>query len=128
MADTKQLVGILGAGTMGAGIAQVAASAGWTVELMDVDEDTVRASIEGITKRLDRLVEKGRMIAEERDAVASRLLVATTQECFGDCELVIEAIVENIDVKADRIDVKTLNQYAGQLAVSIGLASRVRRW
>ncbi|MCH6551884.1 MAG: 3-hydroxybutyryl-CoA dehydrogenase, partial [Planctomycetes bacterium] len=60
-------VGIIGAGTMGAGIAQVAATSGWVVELMDVDEPTVRAAIDGIGRRLDRLVEKGRLAPEKRD-------------------------------------------------------------
>ena len=60
-------VGIIGAGTMGAGIAQVAASAGWRVELMDVDESTVRNAIDRIAKRFDRLVEKERITQQQRD-------------------------------------------------------------
>ena len=84
---------------MGAGIAQVAASSGWTVELMDVDEPTVRAAIDGIRQRLDRLVEKGRMTADERDAVAGRLRVGDSAASFGSCELVIEAVVEDLDAK-----------------------------
>ena len=84
---------------MGAGIAQVAASSGWTVELMDVDEPTVRAAIDGIRKRLDRLVEKGRMTADKRDAAVGRLRVSGSPASFGACELVIEAIVEDIDAK-----------------------------
>lgn len=98
MADSH--VGIIGAGTMGAGIAQVAASAGWTVELMDVDEPVVGRAIEGITKRLDRLVKKERLTTEERDDAASRLLVAASPNCFKKCELIIEAIVEDLDIKA----------------------------
>jgi len=93
-------VGILGAGTMGAGIAQVAACAGWIVHLMDVDEPTVRAAIGRIVGQLDRLVEKGRMTAEARDATAARLHAATSPRDFEDAKLVIEAIVENLDVKA----------------------------
>ncbi len=84
---------------MGAGIAQVAASSGWTVELMDVDEPTVRAAIKGIQRRLDRLVEKGRLTADERDAVAGRLRVAGSPASFASCELVIEAVVEDLDAK-----------------------------
>ena len=100
MNKTKHTVGIIGAGTMGAGIAQVASCAGWTVELMDVDADVVGKAIEGIKKRIDRLVEKGRMTSEQGDAASSRLLVATSPECFRGCELIIEAIVEDIDIKA----------------------------
>ncbi len=99
MADRFHSVGIIGAGTMGAGIAQVAATSGWTVELMDVDEPTVRAAIKGIQRRLDRLVEKGRMTADERDAVAGRLRVGDSAASFSSCELVIEAVVEDLDVK-----------------------------
>jgi 3-hydroxybutyryl-CoA dehydrogenase len=99
MAETRPTVAILGAGTMGAGIAQVAAMSGWTVELMDVGEATVRVAIEGIRTRLDRLVEKGRMTEAERDAAAAGLLVASTPECMAEADLLIEAIVEDLDVK-----------------------------
>lgn len=93
-------VGILGGGTMGAGIAQVAAMHGWMVELRDVDEPTARRAIAGIHRRLDQLVEKGRLSPEERDDAESRLCLARCPDCLGDCELVIEAIVERLDVKA----------------------------
>ena len=93
-------VGIIGAGTMGAGIAQIAAMACWTVELMDVDEATVHSAIEGICKRFDRLVEKERITQSQRDEAAKRLLVATTPECFNNCELIIEVVVEDLDIKA----------------------------
>ena len=99
MAESFSSVGILGSGTMGAGIAQVAAAAGWTVELMDVDERTVRNAIDDIHKRFDRLVEKERMTAEQRDDAFGRLRVGTTPDCLTDCELVLEAIVEDLDVK-----------------------------
>ncbi len=84
---------------MGAGIAQVAASSGWTVELMDIDEPTVRAAIDGVRKRLDRLVEKGRIKADERNAAVDRLRVAGSPASFGACELVIEAVVEDLGAK-----------------------------
>ena len=100
MADSSPTLGIIGAGTMGAGIAQVAAATGWIVELMDVDESTVRSAIEGITKRYDRLVDKGRFTPQQRGAAAARLLVATSSVCLSDCALIIEAVVEDLDVKA----------------------------
>ena len=93
-------VGIIGAGTMGAGIAQVAATSGWVVELMDVDEPTVRAAIDGIGRRLDRLVEKGRLAPEKRDDDAGRLRVAGSPLCFGSCDLLLEAVVEDLEAKA----------------------------
>ena len=97
-------VGLIGVGTMGAGIAQTAASCGWTVELMDVRTDVVRKSIAGIAKRFDRLVEKGRMSAEQRAAAAKRLKVATEPACLHDCDLIIEAVVEDIDVKVRALE------------------------
>jgi 3-hydroxybutyryl-CoA dehydrogenase len=98
--DRSTSVAIIGAGTMGAGIAQVAATAGWSVHLMDVDEATVRAAINGIAKRLDRLVEKGRIDTPERDAIAGRLHVAAAPSDLACCHLVIEAVVEDIELKA----------------------------
>lgn len=93
-------VGILGGGTMGAGIAQVAAMHGWMVELREVDEPTARRAVDSIVRRLDQLAEKGRLTPEERDDAESRLCLARCPDCLGDCELIIEAIVERLDVKA----------------------------
>ena len=93
-------VGIIGGGTMGAGIAQVAAMHGWTVELRDIDEPTARRAIDGIIERLDRLLEKNRLSVEEHDDAVSRLCVATGAGCLGECDLVIEAIIERLDIKA----------------------------
>jgi 3-hydroxybutyryl-CoA dehydrogenase len=98
---TNNSLTILGAGTMGAGIAQVAATAGWTVELKDVNEDVCRTAIDGIRQRLDRLVEKQRLTAEQRDAISGRLGVATCDDCIAPSALIIEAIVENLDVKTN---------------------------
>ncbi len=100
MTDRSSTLGIIGAGTMGAGIAQVAVATGWNVELMDVDEAIVRNAIDGITKRLDRLVEKKRITQEQRGDAAGRLLVASSSDCLSRCELVIEAVVEDLDIKS----------------------------
>jgi 3-hydroxybutyryl-CoA dehydrogenase len=97
--DSRHPVGIIGAGAMGAGIAQVAAMGGWTVQLMDVDPATVRKAIDGIQKRLDRQVEKGLLTRAQRDAVLSRLRIAAGGECFRNCDLLIEAIVEDLGAK-----------------------------
>lgn len=94
-------VGILGAGTMGAGIAQTAATSGWDVRLSDVDEATAAAAIEGIARRLDRLVEKGRLTAAQREAALGRLHASGDVGAFGDCDLVIEAVVEDLQTKID---------------------------
>ncbi|MHC4948195.1 MAG: 3-hydroxyacyl-CoA dehydrogenase NAD-binding domain-containing protein, partial [Planctomycetota bacterium] len=100
MTDPATTVAVIGTGTMGAGIAQVAVAAGWTARLLDVDEATARRAVDGVRARLDRLVEKGRLAADERDAAAGRLAVASDAADLGDCGLVIEAVVEDLDVKA----------------------------
>jgi len=99
MARDTHSVGILGAGTMGAGIAQVASQHGWIVQLMDVDDATVHQAIDSIRARFDRLVEKGRMTADDADAAKHRLHIAKAHANLASCELLIEAIVEDLDVK-----------------------------
>lgn len=118
MADSKHPIGIIGTGAMGAGIAQVAASAGWTVYLMDVDEAAVRKAIDGVGKRLDRLVEKAILTAEQRRKIAGRLKVASDPSAFAKCDLVIEAIVEDMNVKA-----KTLRAILPALRTDAVIAS-----
>jgi len=98
--NNKHTVAVLGTGTMGAGIAQVAAMHGWTVLLKDINEQVVCAAITGITKRLDRLVEKKRITTDERDTIAARLTVATSPQDLADCDLILEVVVENMDIKA----------------------------
>ncbi len=92
-------IGIIGAGTMGAGIAHVAAQGGWNVQLRDVDADVVDKAVSGVRARFDRNVEKGRMTPDERDAAAARLHVAVDRADFADAEIVLEAIVEDLAVK-----------------------------
>jgi 3-hydroxybutyryl-CoA dehydrogenase len=92
-------VGVIGAGTMGNGIAQVFAQAGFSVRLVDVAQpmlDRARATIE---KSLAKFVEKGKMTAADRDAASARLLTATSVDSLADADYVVEAIVENIDAK-----------------------------
>jgi 3-hydroxybutyryl-CoA dehydrogenase len=118
VSGSTNTVGILGTGTMGAGIAQVAAASGWTVLLADVDEPTARAAIEGISKRLDRLVEKGKLTAGQCDEAAARLGVATNPASFAPCHLIVEAVVEDLDIK-----VKVLRSVLGELADDAIIAS-----
>lgn len=92
-------IGIIGAGTMGAGIAQVAATSGWPVLMLDVDQPAVRHAIDSIRTRLDRQVQKGLLSAEQRDEIMPRLIAAKSAADLKDCDLVIEAIVEDLAVK-----------------------------
>ena len=92
-------VGILGAGTMGRGIAQVAATAGMPVRLFDTDTRPLDEAVGFIGSMLNRAAVKGRMSAEDARAAIGRIRVVGGLNGFSDCHLVIEAIVEDMDVK-----------------------------
>ncbi len=94
-------LGVVGAGTMGHGIAQVAAQAGLRVVLVDVVPAALERGLAGIGKGLDRLVAKGRLEAGERDGVLGRIETAGQLEAVAGCELVVEAVVERYQVKRD---------------------------
>ena len=92
-------VGVLGAGTMGAGIAQVAAQAGHEVVLVDLNQDILNKAKVGHEKVFARLVEKGKYSNEQADAVLSRISYSQAMADFGGTGIVIEAIIENLGVK-----------------------------
>ncbi|HBS19611.1 MAG TPA: 3-hydroxybutyryl-CoA dehydrogenase, partial [Flavobacteriales bacterium] len=92
-------VGVVGAGTMGSGIAQIAAQAGCEVVLVDSSEDALQRSQEKLGKVFARLVEKGRVTSSESESVQQRITHATTLESLAPCDMVIEAIVEDLDIK-----------------------------
>ncbi|MBN9312113.1 MAG: 3-hydroxybutyryl-CoA dehydrogenase [Chryseobacterium sp. 39-10] len=92
-------IGIIGAGTMGIGIAQVAASAGCKVYLYDTKPEQIQKSLVDLKQTLDRLVEKLKLSVEECNAIISSIHPCTTLSEFTPCDLVIEAIVENKEVK-----------------------------
>ncbi len=94
-------VGVLGAGLMGHGIAQVAAQAGYEVVLCEVDEDRLGNGVGKIEKQLARAVEKGRLGQEDADAVRARLSPTTSYADLADCDLVIEAITEDLARKLE---------------------------
>ncbi|HEY6494160.1 MAG TPA: 3-hydroxybutyryl-CoA dehydrogenase [Trebonia sp.] len=93
-------VGVVGAGLMGSGIAEVCARAGLDVVVREINEDAVAAGRTRITRSLDRGAAKGKLTHEERDAALSRLTVTADLGALGDRDLVIEAATENPDVKA----------------------------
>jgi 3-hydroxybutyryl-CoA dehydrogenase len=92
-------VAVLGCGLMGAGIAQVCAQAGRDVTVIEVADEYLNKGLGGIKKQLDKMVEKGKLSAEDRDGVISRLHGSTMLEDAAGAGIVIEAIIENIDEK-----------------------------
>jgi 3-hydroxybutyryl-CoA dehydrogenase len=92
-------VGVVGAGAMGAGIAQVAARAGHAVTLVDAVPGAAERAVGGIGTALRRLVDKGRLGADEADAVLGRITPAGSLDALPECGLVIEAVPEDLDLK-----------------------------
>lgn len=92
-------VGVLGCGLMGSGIAQVSAQAGYETVVRETEQSLLDRGFKGIEKSLGKFVEKGKLSAEDRDATVGRLKGTTSLEDFADCDVVIEAIVEDVDVK-----------------------------
>ena len=94
-------VGVCGAGLMGHGIAQVAAQAGFEVVLREVDADRLAKGVARIEKQLARAVEKGRMEQDDADAVKARIHGTTDYADFADCDLVLEAVTEDLAAKLE---------------------------
>lgn len=92
-------VGVVGCGLMGSGIAEVAAKSGFEVRVREVSNAAVEAGQKRIRKSMDRAVEKEKLSAEDRDAAWERLSFTTEVSELADCDLVIEAIVEDLEVK-----------------------------
>jgi 3-hydroxybutyryl-CoA dehydrogenase len=94
-----KIVGVIGAGTMGNGIAQVFAQSGFSVTLVDVAQPMLDRACKTIAKSLDKFVEKGRLTAEQRDATMARIGTATSIDRLAAADYVVEAIVENAATK-----------------------------
>ena len=92
-------VGVVGAGTMGNGIAHVFAQSGWTVALTDLSAPLLEKALATIRANLDRLVKKGAATAEARDAALARIVTGTDLGALADCDLVVEAATEREDLK-----------------------------
>ena len=92
-------VGVIGAGTMGNGIAQVFAQAGFTVRLVDVGQPMLDRARTAIDKSLAKFVEKGKLAAADKDATLGRLSTTTSLDLLSDADYIVEAIVENADAK-----------------------------
>ncbi|MFQ3294396.1 MAG: 3-hydroxybutyryl-CoA dehydrogenase [Natrialbaceae archaeon] len=102
--DTIDRFGVIGAGTMGSGIAQVAATAGYEVVMRDVEEEFLERGFETIEGSLDRFVDRDHLSEEEAEDVVGRIEGTTAMSDLADCDLVIEAVVEDLDVKETVFD------------------------
>ena len=96
--DIKK-IGVIGAGTMGTGIAQVAATSGFEVLLHDVEEDFLKKSLGKLDKSLSKLIEKGK-IEGDKDAILARIRTTTDLSDFKGVDFAVEAVFEDFDVKA----------------------------
>jgi len=94
-------VGVLGCGLMGSGIAQVAAQAGYEVVVREVEQKFLDKGLAGIKKSLGKFVEKGKMQQADMDSCMGRLKGSTDLNDLGDCDIVIEAIIENAELKKE---------------------------
>ena len=94
-----QKIGIIGAGTMGGGIAQVAAQSGYEVVLKDISEEYVRAGLAKIKERLEKRVNGGKLESREKDKVLSNIKTSTSLKDCKDTDLIIEAVLEKEDIK-----------------------------
>jgi 3-hydroxybutyryl-CoA dehydrogenase len=92
-------VAVLGCGLMGSGIAQVCAQAGREVTVIEVSEDYLNKGLGGIRKQLDKMVERGKLTGDDREGVVARLHGSTELEDAAGADIVIEAIIENMDEK-----------------------------
>ncbi|HEX8709538.1 MAG TPA: 3-hydroxybutyryl-CoA dehydrogenase [Pyrinomonadaceae bacterium] len=96
-----ETIGVIGAGTMGSGIAQVAARAGHQVVMRDIGEALLERGLATIDKSLQRDVDKGRLTEEEKRTIVGRISTATQMEALAGADLVVEAVTENLEVKSE---------------------------
>src|SRR3954466_12771554 len=99
VAQEIQRLGVIGAGPMGSGIAQVAAQSGIDVVLVDAQRDWAERGKKKIDAALEKLVQKGKLEADKRAAAMSRISVADNYAGFESCDLVVEAATENQELK-----------------------------
>jgi 3-hydroxybutyryl-CoA dehydrogenase len=92
-------LGVVGAGLMGSGIAQVAAQAGWTVTLRDVDDPALSRALDAIRTSLGRFVHKGQLSESDAEATLARITTTTDLDAVGESDIVVEAVFERLDVK-----------------------------
>jgi 3-hydroxybutyryl-CoA dehydrogenase len=96
---STQTIGVIGAGTMGTGIAQVCVVAGLSVVIIDIDEDRVARGRNAVASALERMLSKGKLTVADRDTALVRLSGSTSYEALRDCDFIIEAATENEALK-----------------------------
>src|SRR5438093_5603546 len=114
--DIKK-VGVVGAGTMGNGIAQVFASAGYDVIMRDVGDAQLERGLTTIRKSLAKFVEKGKMGEADSDSALRRIETTTELSALAECDLVIEAVYENFEVKSGAF--KQIDGLLGPVAILV---------
>jgi len=92
-------IGVVGCGIMGGGIAQMAAQAGYDVVVSEINDQLLQKGMGAVNSVLSRSVEKERISQEDKDAILARINGTTDTKDFGDCDLVIEAVIESMDLK-----------------------------
>ena len=97
--DKSATIAVVGAGSMGAGIAQIAATAGHTTLLFDMNPEALSRAVEGIAKGLERQLSRGKITAEAKAEILDRIRPVATLEALADARLVVEAIIEELSVK-----------------------------
>ena len=97
----SEVIGVIGAGTMGNGIAQVAARAGYDVILQDVQEEFIQRGLAAIGKSLQRDVDKERISADEKERIVGRIRTTTDFSLFSEAAFVVEAVTENLAIKTE---------------------------
>src|SRR5688572_28951568 len=97
MTNAIARVGVIGAGTMGSGIAQICAMAGYDVIVRDLKPEWVERCLATIGKSLDRMASGGKLAAADRDAALARIRSTTELGALADCDLVVEAIIEDYE-------------------------------
>ncbi len=92
-------IGVIGAGQMGAGIVHVAAQAGFSVHMADIDEAQLDAALATISRNMDRQIQRGRMTEDDKAAALGRITTGSEYSAFADCDLVVEAATEDEGIK-----------------------------
>ncbi|MBU4633432.1 3-hydroxybutyryl-CoA dehydrogenase [Pseudomonas chlororaphis] len=113
-----QNIGVIGAGTMGNGIAQVCAQAGFEVTLLDISDSALQKALATVSKNLDRLIAKGSLDEVQKQATLGRIRTSTDYASLVEAQLVIEAATENLELK-----LRVLQQIAAQMASTCVIAS-----